>query len=56
MLPDEILVPILRNVNAQDLPEVLSTCRDFYRLRVDYVPAVVLAAILARPHFSSPPL
>ena len=44
LLPDEILVPILRNVNAQDLPEVLSTCRDFYRLRVDYMPAIVLAA------------
>ena len=35
--PDEVLVPILRQVGAGDLAAVLATCRAFYRLRAEYL-------------------
>jgi ankyrin repeat protein len=43
--PDEILIPILRGVDVKDLPAVLSTCRDFYRLRVEYKPQLLIEAL-----------
>lgn len=39
--PDEILIPILKGIEPEDLPTVLSVCKDFYRLRDEYKQNVI---------------
>ena len=53
--PDEVLVPILRQVGAGDLAAVLATCRAFYRLRAEYLLPVLHGLFAREARYTAPP-